>query len=65
MPTTAVPTGLQITVPLLKYTNAVDQTKNFGRGTIPDYELKLNLDDWISQKDVEMDFVLRLINSAQ
>ena len=37
MPKTKIPTGLELTVPLLKYTNAVDPMVNIGRGTIPDY----------------------------
>jgi hypothetical protein len=50
-----------VTVPLQKYTNAVDLTKNFGRGTIPDYQLTPTFDDWVNKKDIEMEFVLQLI----
>ena len=41
-----------ITVPLNKYINAVDPTKNIGRGTIPDYPVTISLEDWMSKKDV-------------
>jgi hypothetical protein len=62
MPKAKIPTGLQVAVPLQKYTNAVDLKKNFGRGTIPDYEIQLTFDNWINNKDAEMEFVLELIN---
>jgi hypothetical protein len=62
MPKAKIPTGLQVTVPLQKYTNAVDLTKNFGRGTIPDFEVTATFDNWVNKADAEMEFVLRLIN---
>jgi C-terminal processing protease CtpA/Prc len=62
MPTARIPTGLRVTVPLQKYTNAVDGAKNFGRGTIPDFEIKPSFENWVTRKDVEMEFVLRLID---
>ncbi len=61
MPTTSIPTGLSISVPLQKYTNAVDPNVNFGRGTIPNYILNPSVEDWMNKKDVEMEFVLKLI----
>lgn len=61
MPETTIPTGLSISVPLQKYTNAVDPNTNFGRGTIPDYILYPSVEDWIHKKDLEMEFVLKLI----
>lgn len=61
MPETSIPTGLSISVPLQKYTNAVDPKTNFGRGTIPDYILYPSVEDWMDRKDVEMEFVLKLI----
>ena len=62
MPKTTIPTGLNISVPLQKYTNAVDPEVNFGRGTIPNYILYPSVEDWMSKKDVELEFVLKLIN---
>ncbi|WP_343657822.1 S41 family peptidase [Chryseobacterium sp.] len=57
-----IPTGLVITIPLQKYTNAVDLNKNFGRGTIPDHETATTFENWIGNKDVEMDYAIQLIN---
>ena len=65
MPKTKIPTGLEITVPLLKYTNAVDPVVNIGRGTIPDYVVTPSLDDWIEKKDVEKEFVIQLISTME
>ena len=62
IPTSKIKTGLLATIPLQKYTNAVDLNKNFGRGTIPDFEVTPTFDNWVNKKDVEMEFVLRLIN---
>lgn len=62
MPTAEIPTGLQVTVPLQKYTNAVNLNKNFGRGTIPAFEVVPTFENWIDKKDVEMELALRLIN---
>lgn len=61
MPEATIPTGLIVTVPLQKYTNAVDLTKNFGHGTKPDYEIVPTFDDWISKKDIELEFTLNII----
>jgi hypothetical protein len=60
MPKATIPTGLRITVPLQKYTNAVDLKKNFGHGTQPDHEVTPTVDDWIQQRDVEMQYALKL-----
>lgn len=61
MPETSIPTGLIVSVPLQKYTNAVDPKINFGRGTIPNYPLYPGVEDWMNKKDVELEFVLKLI----
>lgn len=57
-----IPTGLVITIPLQKYTNAVDLNKNFGRGTIPDHETATTFENWINKEDVELDYTIQLIN---
>jgi C-terminal processing protease CtpA/Prc len=62
MPKAKIPPGLTITVPLQKYTNAVDSAKNFGRGSIPDYEVAPTIDDWIDKRDVESEFVMQMLN---
>ncbi|MHA7058771.1 S41 family peptidase [Aquimarina sp. M1] len=61
IPETPIEGNMSITIPLQKYTNAVDLNKNFGRGTIPDFNIYPTLDKWIEKKDNEMDFVLRLL----
>lgn len=63
MPTEEIDPNMVITVPLLKYTNAVNLTQNIGRGTIPDYPLDHTLEDWISKKDIEMEFVNQLLKN--
>jgi Peptidase family S41 len=65
MPKTKIPTGLEITVPLLKYTNAVDPMVNMGRGTIPDYVVAPSLDNWIEKDDVEKEFIMQLISTME
>ena len=65
MPKNKIPAGLEITVPLLKYTNAVDPVVNIGRGTIPDYVVTPSLDDWIEKNDVEKEFVMQLISTME
>jgi len=45
------------------YTNAVDQNKNFGRGTISNYETATTFENWIGNKDVELDYAIQLIKS--
>ncbi|MFI0430925.1 S41 family peptidase [Mariniflexile sp. HMF6888] len=65
MPEVSIPTGLRLTIPLQKYTNAVDLTKNFGSGTIPDHIVAPDLKDWIEKKDVEMEYTLELINKER
>lgn len=62
MPKTTLPNGLVFTVPLMKYTTAVDLHKNFGHGTVPDYAITYELSDWISKKDLEMEFVRQLLH---
>jgi C-terminal processing protease CtpA/Prc len=62
MPKVALPTGLTVTVPLLKYTTAVDPGVNYGRGTMPDHPVAPTLQEVIEGIDVEMKYVLNLIN---
>lgn len=57
-----IPTGLVITIPLQKYTNAVNLNKKIGRGTIPDHETATTFENWINKQDVELDYAIELIN---
>lgn len=61
MPEVKLPTGLTITVPLLKYTNAVTPGVNHGRGTIPDHPIVPTVQEVIEGSDVEMKYVLNLM----
>ena len=65
MPKTKIPTGLEITVPLLKYTNAVDPMVNIGQEQFLTTCVTPTLDDWIEKKDVEMEFVMQLIRTME
>lgn len=65
MPTVRLPHGLLITIPLNKYTNAVDPFKNIGRGTMPDYRVTPTLENWMLKKDAEMEKALELINRPE
>ncbi|WP_139062629.1 S41 family peptidase [Aquimarina megaterium] len=61
MPVTPVSPNLTMTIPLQKYTNAVDATKNFGRGTLPDYPIHNTLKSWINKTDIQLDYVIQFI----
>ena len=64
MPTAKVePFGFTITVPLQKYVNYVDTTKNFGRGTIPNYHVHITINDILKGIDKEFETAINLINS--
>lgn len=63
MPESVVhPFGFTVSVPLQKYINAVDLSKNFGRGTIPDHQIATPFEDFINKRDVELDYTIQLIN---
>jgi hypothetical protein len=57
------PFGFTITVPLQKYVNYVDTTKNFGRGTIPNYHVHITISDILKGIDKEFETAINLINS--
>ncbi|MFK7952182.1 MAG: S41 family peptidase [Ekhidna sp.] len=63
MPSANIYGNLRITIPLQKYTNAVDPKVNVGRGTIPDYVIVPTLENWMSKKDLEMELVKKMIGS--
>jgi len=46
--------GIVVNVPLLKYINAVDQTKNYGHGTYPEVPYTRTVGDIMGLKDPEM-----------
>jgi len=61
MPTNTILKNIEITIPLQKYTNAVNLKKNRGRGIVPDYSIQPTLDDWIEKNDIELQFTRSLI----
>ena len=64
MPTAKVePFGFTITVPLQKYVNYVDTTKNFGKGTMPDHLVHVTISDILKGIDKELETAINLINS--
>jgi len=65
MPSVKIPTGLIMTVPLQRYSNAVDQNKNFGRGTMPDFEVTATYEDWVNKTDKEMKMALELLKATK
>jgi hypothetical protein len=63
MPTMNIQPNLTMTIPLQKYTNAVDPSIHIGRGTIPDYPIIRTLDDWMNEKDMQLESVKQLIKN--
>lgn len=62
MPTAKVePFDFNITVPLQKYVNYVDTSKNFGRGTIPDHLVNITINDILKGEDKELQTAIGLI----
>jgi hypothetical protein len=61
IPTVTISGGLKLTVPLLKYTNAVDPKQYFGRGTVPHHPISPTVDDVINKKDPVMEYTIALI----
>jgi hypothetical protein len=53
--------GFEVMIPLLFYENEVTAPAVIGRGTIPDYVVPYNVKDVLSGKDVQLEFVLGLI----
>lgn len=61
MPTVTVTGGLRLTVPLLKYTTAVDPKVNVGHGTVPDHCVANSVEDIINKTDPVMAYAIGLI----
>ncbi|HEY2349412.1 MAG TPA: S41 family peptidase [Puia sp.] len=58
------PFGFELTVPLQKFYNYVDSTKDIGRGTMPDYPVNLTIQEILNGNDAEMKFVIDLIKNG-
>lgn len=61
--TKVVPFNFILTVPLQKYFNYVDTTKNIGRGTMPDYIVNNTINDILKGEDKELQLAIELIKS--
>jgi hypothetical protein len=65
MPQITLPnTKLRITIPLLKYTMAVEGYPA-DRGIIPDYPVSPKIDDLLKGKDTQMEYLLNLIKNMK
>ncbi|GAB3034319.1 S41 family peptidase [Spirosoma pulveris] len=53
--------GIQVTTPLVYYNNAVPEPKQKGRGTLPDYDVPVTINDLLMHTDSQFDFVVTLI----
>ncbi|GAB2596776.1 S41 family peptidase [Spirosoma areae] len=53
--------GIQVTTPLVYYNNAVDEPRQKGRGTLPDYAVPITIDNLLQHTDSQLDFVRKLI----
>lgn len=53
-------TKIAIAIPTIKYTMEVPKSKYKGRGIIPDYIVTPNIQDIIQNKDIQMEFVIKL-----
>ena len=61
MPSTELPMGLIVTMPLHKYVNAVDENKYHGHGTMPDEPVMYTYEELLSEQDLEMKRAMELI----
>ncbi|MCJ8210648.1 S41 family peptidase [Mucilaginibacter sp. RS28] len=59
IPEAQVAFGIKVSIPLLKYINAVDQNKNFGHGTTPDIIVEPSLSDILTGRDAVLAKVLQ------
>jgi len=58
-------TNIFIDIPTTKYVLAVKKDKHDDRGIIPDYEITPTINEFILQKDVQLNFALQLANKNQ
>jgi hypothetical protein len=66
MPATKwLPFNFRLTVPLQKYVNFVDTSKNFGRGTMPEYPVSYGIDDLLKTDDKALMISFDLIKRSR
>ena len=54
---------IQVGTPLVYYDNAVGDLNPKGRGTLPDYNVSITVDDILHHTDSQLDFVKKLVKS--
>jgi hypothetical protein len=66
MPALTLPhTGLRIRIPMFRYVMAVSGYAYPDRGIIPDYPVQRPIEDFLSGKDTELEFILDLIEKKK
>lgn len=58
-------TKMRLTIPLIYYRNAVDEPKEKGRGTMPDYPVGYTLHDLLTGVDTQLERVYELIGEEK
>ena len=62
MPTLTLPnTKLRVRIPMMRYVMAVSDYQYPDRGIIPDYPFQRTIEDYLNDKDTELEFVFKLI----
>ena len=65
MPTLTLPnTKIRIRIPIIRYVMAVSGYKYLDRGIIPEYPFQRTIEDYLNDKDTELEFVLSLIKET-
>ncbi|WP_299222603.1 S41 family peptidase [uncultured Aquimarina sp.] len=54
---------IEVNIPLVDYVMNSTESEYIGRGTIPDYEIRPTMQDLLDLKDVQLEFVLNLIET--
>jgi len=66
MPTLTLPnTKIRIRIPMVRYVMAVSDYRYPDRGIIPDYPFQRTIEDYLNNRDSEMEFVLNLIKNVE
>ncbi len=53
---------IEINIPLVKYVMNSRESKYIGRGTLPDFKVRNNMQDYLDLRDAQLEFVLDLIH---
>lgn len=63
IPEETLSSGLVISIPLLKYFNAVDPRTNRGRGTLPDHPVSVSIEEYLAGDDPVLEKALELLHN--